>query len=117
MSPVLIIIILVKDLIIIQWSNSQGMDWLVLPSAWWHTHCAEIIAMVTREMLASVFHLPPDGCQQIGATGFISKGMWVVSTPIVHLIAGFVKHSPHTCAVGCPPLPERQIPAPAVWSH
>jgi hypothetical protein len=93
--PVVIIIILIDYLIPIQWSNGQGVAWLVLPAAWRLNLCPEIIATVLREMLTGAFNLPRAGCPRIGAIDLISEGTGVVAPPIVHLVAGFVKHLHH----------------------
>jgi len=93
--PALIIIILVDSLIPIQWCNGQEVAWLVLPAAWWLNLCPEIIATVPRETLASSFHLPRAGCLRIESINFIPEGMGDVPPPIVHLVAGFVKHLLH----------------------
>jgi len=94
-GPVLIIIIFVDYLIPIQWSNGQEVAWLVLPAAWWLNLCPEIIATLPRETLAGAFNLSRAGCLRIGAIDLIPEGTGVVPPPIVHLIAGFVKHLPH----------------------
>jgi len=116
-GPVLIIIILVDYLIPIQWSNGQEVAWLVLSAAWWLHLCPEIIATVSREMLAGGFNLSRAGCLRIGAIDLIPKGPGVVPPPIVHLIAGFVKHLPHIWAERCTPLPKRWTPPPAVGPY
>jgi hypothetical protein len=92
---VLIIINLIDCLIPIQWSNSQDIAWLVLPAAWWFNLYLEIIATVSREMLAGAVNLPRAGCLRIGEINLIPEGSGVVPPPIVHLITGFVKHLPH----------------------
>jgi hypothetical protein len=92
---VLIIINLIHCLIPIQWSNSQDVAWLVLPAAWWFNLYLEIIATVSRGMLAGAVNLPRAGCLWIGEINLISEGSGVVPPPIVHLITGFVKHLPH----------------------
>jgi len=115
--PVVIIIILVDYLIPIQWSNDQEVAWLVLPAAWWLNLSAEIIATVPRETLASAFNLSRAGCVPIGAINLIPEGTGVIPRPIVHSIAGFVKHLPHLWVERCPPLPKRLTPAPAVGPH
>ena len=93
--PVLIIIILVDYLIQIQWFKGQQVVWLVLLAAWWLNRCSEIIATVLRETLAGALNIPRAGCVRIGAIDLIPEGMGVVPPPIVHLVAGFVKHCPH----------------------
>jgi len=115
--PVLIIIILIDYLIPIQWSNGQEVTWLVLLATWWLNLCPEIIATVPREILAGVLNLSQAGCLKIGAIDLIPEGTGVVPPPIVHLIAGFVKHLPHIWGERCPPLPKRWTPAPAVRPH
>jgi hypothetical protein len=94
-SVLIIIIILFDYLIPIQWSNGQEVAWLVLPAAWWLNLCHEIIATVPRETLAGAFNLPQAGCLRFAAIDLIPEGMGVVPPPIVHLVAGFVKHLPH----------------------
>jgi len=93
--PVLIIIMLVNHLIPIQWSNGQEVAWLVLPAAGWLNLCPEIIATIPREMLTGVFNLPQAGYLRIGGIDLIPEGTGVVPPPILHLVAGFVKHLPH----------------------
>jgi hypothetical protein len=93
--PVVNIIILVDYLIPIQWSNAQGVAWRVLPAPCWLNLCPEIIATVPKEMLASAFNLPQAGCVWIGAIELIPEGTGVVPPPMVHLMAGLVKHLPH----------------------
>jgi len=115
--PVVIIIILVDDLIPNQWSNGQEVAWFVLPAAWRLNLCPEIIATVPRGMLTGAFNLPRAGCLLIGAIDLIPEGTGVVPPPIVHLVAGFVKHLPHIWVEGSPPLPKRRTPAPAVRPH
>jgi len=68
-------------------------------------------------MLAGAFHIPRAGCLRIDAIHLIPAGAGVVSHPIVHLVAGFVKHLPHIWAEGCPWLPKKRTPAPAVRPH
>jgi hypothetical protein len=114
MRPVLIIINLVDSLILIQWSNIQEVAWHILPAAWWLNLCSEIIATIPKETLTGAFNLPCAGCLPSGVIESIPKGTSVVPPPFVHLVAGFVKHLPHIRAEGCPPLPERLTPAPAV---
>jgi len=82
-------------LIPIQWSNGQEVAWLLLPAAWRLNLCPEIIGTVPREMLAGVFNLSRVGCLRIGAIDLIPEGTGVVLPPIVHLVAGFVKHLRH----------------------
>jgi hypothetical protein len=93
--PVLIIIILVDYPIPIQSSNSQEVAWLVVPAAWGFNLCLEIIATVPGETLAGAFHLRRAGCLQIGAIDLIPERTGGDLPPIVHLVAGFVKHLPH----------------------
>jgi len=93
--PVVIIIILVDYFIPIQWSNCQEVAWFVLPTAWRLNLCPEIIATVPRETLTSAFNLPRAGCLRIGAIDLIQEGTGVTPPPILHLVAGFVKHLPH----------------------
>jgi len=52
-------------------------------------------ATVPREMLTGAFNLPRAGCLRIGAIDLIPEDTGVVPPPIVHLVAGFVKHLPH----------------------
>jgi hypothetical protein len=79
----------------IQWSNGQEVAWLVLPSAWWLNVCPEMIASVPRAMLAGAYNLSRAGCLQIGAIDLIPEGIGVVPPPIIHLVAGFIKHLRH----------------------
>jgi hypothetical protein len=92
---IIIIIILIDDLIPIQWSNGQEVAWLVPPAAWWHNVCTEIIATIPTEMLTGGFNLPQVGCLGIGAIELIPEGTGIVQPPIVHLVAGCVKRLPH----------------------
>jgi len=92
---VLNIIILINYAIPMQWSNGQVVAWLVLPAAWWLNLCPDVIATVPRETLTGEVNLPRARCLRIGAIDFIPEGMGVVPPPIVHLVAGFVDHSPH----------------------
>jgi hypothetical protein len=92
---VVIILILVKYLIPIQWANVQEVAWLVLPAAWWLNHCPEIIVTVPRKMLPSVFNIPQAGCLHIGAAKSIPEGTRVVLSPMVHLATGLVEHLTH----------------------
>jgi len=94
-AVLIIIIILIDDLIPIQWSNTQEVAWLVLPGAWWLNVCPEIIVTVPRETFASAFNLPRAASLWIGVIDLIPEGTGVVPSPIVHLVAGFVKHLPH----------------------
>jgi hypothetical protein len=93
--PGVIIIILVDYFIPTQWSNGQQVAWLVLPAAWWLNLCPEIIATVPIEILASAVNLPRAGCLRIGVIDLIPEGTLLVPRPILHFIAGFVKHLPH----------------------
>jgi hypothetical protein len=93
--PVVIIIILVDYLIPIQWSNGKEVAWFVLPTASRFNLCPEIIPTVPRETLTSAINLPRAGCLQIGAIDLIPASTGIVPPPIVHLVAGFVKHLPH----------------------
>ena len=115
--PVLIIIILVDYLIPMQWSNSQEVTWLVLLAAWRLNLCPAIIATKSTETLSGAFHTHQAGCPWIAAINLIPEGTAVVPPPIVHMVAGFVKHLPHICAEGSPPMQKRLSPAPAVWPH
>jgi hypothetical protein len=115
--PVVIIIILVNYLISIQWSNVQEVAWFVLLTASRFNLCPEIIATVPREMLTGAFNLPRAGCLRFGEIHLIPEGTGIVPPPIVHLVAGFVKHLPHIGAEVSPPPPKRRTPAPAVWPH
>jgi len=54
-----------------------------------------MIHTVRRDMLAGALNLPRAVCLQIEAIDLIPNGTGVVQPPIVHLIAGFVKHLPH----------------------
>jgi len=92
----------------------NSVVWLVLSAAWRHNHCPEIIATVPREMLAGAYKLSQAGCQRIAAIDLIPECTGIVAPPIVHLVAGFVKYLPHIWVEGCPPLPKRRTPAPAV---
>jgi hypothetical protein len=47
-------------------------------------------------MLAGAFNILQAGYLGIGEINMIPKGMGVVPPPIVHLVAGFVKHLPST---------------------
>jgi len=94
MHPVVTNITLIDYLIPIQWFNGQEVARLVLPAAWLLNLCPEIIVTIPRETLPGAFNLPRAGCLRIGAIDFIPKGTGVVPPPIVHLIAGFVKHFP-----------------------
>ena len=93
--PVVTIIILVNYLIPIQWSNGQEVTWIVLPTAWRLNLCSEIIATIPRETLTSAFNLLRAGCLRIGAIDPIPEATGIVQPPIVHLVAGIVKHLPH----------------------
>ena len=115
--PVLIVIILLDYLIPLQWSNGQEVAWFVLPAAWQLNLCPGIITTVPRKTLSSAFNLPRAGCLRIGAINLIPEGMRVFPPPMVHLVAGFVKHLPHRGAGGTPPGPKRRTPAPAVRPH
>jgi len=117
MCPVLIIIMLVDYLIPIVRSNGQEVAWLVVLAAWWLKLSHESIATVPGEMLTGAWILPWAGCLQIGAIDLISEGTGVVPSVIVQLAAGCMKYLPHIRAEGCPPLPKRWNPAPAVWPH
>jgi hypothetical protein len=88
-------IILVDYLSPIRWFNGQEVAWLVLPAAWWLNICTEIIATLPRELLAGVLHLPRAGRLLIGTIALIPLGMGVEPPPMVHLVAGFVRHLPH----------------------
>jgi len=90
-----IIIILVDYLISIQSSNCLEVALLVLRAAWWLNLSPEIIATLPRATLAGAFNMPRPGCLRIGAINLIPNGTGVVPPPIVHLIAGFVKHLTH----------------------
>jgi hypothetical protein len=92
---VVIIIILLDYLISIQWSIGQEVAWLVLPADWRLNLGPEIIATIRRETLTSAFTLPRAGFLRIGVIDFIPESTGVVPPPIVHLVAGFVKHLPH----------------------
>ena len=100
-----------------QWSNGQEVAWIVLPTAWGLNLGPEIIATVPSKMLTGAFNLPQAGCLRIGAIDLIPDGTGVVAPPIVHLVAGIVKHLPHESVEGSPPLPNRRTPAPAVRPH
>jgi len=67
----------------------------VLLAAWRLNLCPEIIATLPRETLAIAFNLSRAGRLQIGAIDMNPKGTGVVPPPIVHLVAGLVKHLPH----------------------
>jgi len=112
--PVLIIIILVEYLIPMQCSDGQEVATFVLAAACLLNIYPEIIAIVPREMLTGAFNLPRAGCLHIWAIDLITEFLGVVPSPIVHLVAGFVKHLPHKWAEGSPALPNRRTPAPAV---
>jgi hypothetical protein len=56
--PVLIIIIVVKCLTPIEWSNSLEFACCVLPAGWLHNLCLEIIRTIPKEMLAGAVNLP-----------------------------------------------------------
>jgi hypothetical protein len=114
---VVIIIMLVDDLIPIQLSNGQGLAWVVLPTAWRLNLCPEIIATVPSEMLTGACILPRAGCLRIGVIDLIPDGTGIVPPSIVHLVPGSVKHLPHICAEGSPPLPKRRTPAPVLWPY
>jgi len=105
--PVVIIIILVDYLIPMQWSNSQEVAWLVLLAAWRLNLCPGIITTISTEMLSGAFHIHQAGCLWIGVINLIPEGTAVVPPPIVHLVAGFVKHLPHICAEGSSPMQKR----------
>jgi len=115
--PVPIVIILSKYLIPIQWSNGQEVAWFILPAAWRLNYCREIIRIVARDTLNGAFNLPRTGRLRNGAIYLIPESMGVVPPPMVHLVAGFVKHMPHIWAEGSPLLPKRRNPAPAVRAH
>jgi len=115
--PVLIIIIHMDYLIQIQWSNGQEGTWLGLLAASQLNLCPEIITNVPREMLARAFNLPRDSYLQIREIDSIFEDMRVVPPPIVHLVAGFVKHLPHIWAEGYWPLLKTQTHASSVWPH
>jgi len=68
-------------------------------------------------MVSSAFNLHRAGCLRIGAIHLIPEGTGVVPPLIVHFVLGFVKHLPHIWVEGCPPLPKRRTPAPAVRPH
>jgi hypothetical protein len=68
---------------------------LVLLAAWQLNLFPEIIATLPSETLTGGLHLPQAGYLQIAAIDLIPKGRRVVAPPIVHLVAGFVKHLPH----------------------
>jgi hypothetical protein len=99
-------IILVDYLIPIQWSNGEEVSCLALPAAWGLYRCTEIIASVPRETLTGAFDLARSRCLRIEDIDLIPEGTGVVPPPNVHLVAGFVKHSPHICPEGSPPLPK-----------
>jgi hypothetical protein len=115
--PVVIIIIPVDYLIRIQGLNGQEVARFVLPTASRFNLCPEIIATMPRVTLTGAFNFPRAGCLQIGAIDLIPEGTGIVPPPIVHLVAGFVKHLPHMGAEGSPPLLKRLTPAPAVRPH
>jgi hypothetical protein len=105
--PVLIIIILVDYLILIQSPNGQEVTWLALPAAGRPNLCREIIAAVLRIMIAGAFNPSRAGCLRRGAIHLIPQVTGVVPPQIAHWVAGILKHLPHICAEGCPPLPKR----------
>jgi len=68
-------------------------------------------------MLAGAFNLPRAVCLWISAMILTPEGTGDVLPPIVHLVAGFVKHLPHIWMEASPPHAKRQIPPPAVRPH
>jgi len=58
-------------------------------------------------MLTSPVNLPRAGWLRIGAIDLIPEGTGIVPPPILHLVAGLVKHLPHIWAESRPPLPEK----------
>jgi hypothetical protein len=93
--PVVIIITLVDCLIPILLFNGQEVTWFVLPAAWRLDLCPEIISTIRRETVAGAHTHSRAGCLWIGDIDLIPKCTGVVSSPIVHGIAGFVKYLPH----------------------
>jgi hypothetical protein len=65
------------------------------------------IATGPREILAGVYNLFQAGCLWIGEINLIAECTVVVTSPIIHVIAGFVKHLPYIRAEGSLPLPKR----------
>jgi hypothetical protein len=92
--PILITIILVDDLIPIQWSEGQKVAWLVLLAAWWLDLWPEIIPTIPTETRTGAIHLLHAGCLWSAAIDLISKGTWVFPLPIVHFATSFVKRLP-----------------------
>jgi hypothetical protein len=93
--PVVIIINLVDNLIPIQWSNSQEVAWFEPPTAWRLNLFPGNFATVPIEILTGGFNLPRVDCLWIGVIDLIPEGTGIVPPPIVHVVAGFVKHLPH----------------------
>jgi len=115
--PALIINFLIDYLISIQLSTYQEVACIVLLAVWRLNHRPDIIAAVPREPFAGACNLPQAGSLPIEALQLIPKCTGVDPPPIVHLVACVGKHLPDVSAEGCPPLPERQTPAPAVGPH
>jgi hypothetical protein len=78
------IIILVDNLIPVQWSNTVEVTWLVLLAAWWLNLYPQIIATVLTETLSSALILPLAGCMQIGVIDLIPKGGYSTSNCPFH---------------------------------
>jgi hypothetical protein len=94
-SSVIIIIVLLDYVIPILWSNGLGVARFVLQAASCLNLCAAIIPTLPTEMVNGSFNLTRADCLRIGVIDLIPERKVVVPPPIVHLVVGFVNHSPH----------------------
>jgi hypothetical protein len=74
--------------------DGQQVAWLLLLAAWLLNLYPEMITTVTRETFNGESIVSRADCLRIGVINMIPGDGEVIPLPIVHLVVGFVKHSP-----------------------